>query len=82
MYLHPSVHAQGLGTRLLARLLVELEGTGVHRAVAGIAQPNEPSNRLHRKLGFQEVGTYSEVGLKFGNYWDVTWYQRPIGQEF
>jgi phosphinothricin acetyltransferase len=76
VYIHPEQRSRGLGYRLLQRLLEELEGTGVHSAVAGIAQPNEASNRLHERLGYQKVGTFHRVGLKFDQYWDVTWYQR------
>jgi phosphinothricin acetyltransferase len=76
VYVHPEHKSRGLGHALLQRLLDELEGTGVHSAVAGIAQPNEASNRLHERLGYQSVGTFQRAGLKFNNYWDVTWYQK------
>ena len=46
--------------------------------MAGIAQPNEGSNGLHRKLGFQRIGIYSQVGRKFGKYWDVLWMERAL----
>ena len=51
---------------------------GALRAVAGIAQPNEASNRLHRKLGYRAVGTFHRVGRKFNRDWDVTWFERDI----
>ncbi|MFM9559346.1 GNAT family N-acetyltransferase, partial [Streptomyces caniscabiei] len=28
--------------------------------------------------GFRHVGTYREVGRKFGRYWDVTWFERDL----
>ncbi len=80
VYVHPDFQGQGLGTLLLRDLLGRLEATPLEQAVAGIAQPNEASNRLHRQLGFHEVGTYRRVGYKFDRRWDVTWFQRNLAQ--
>lgn len=33
---------------------------------------------LHASFGFKPVGSYTEVGRKFGKYWDVAWMQRPL----
>lgn len=76
VYVHPEEQSRGLGRALMRRLLEELAGSGVHSAVAGIAQPNEASNRLHESLGYNTVGTFQRAGLKFGKYWDVTWFQK------
>ena len=60
------------------RLLVaEADGEpGVHRALGGIAEPNPASIALHEALGFRHLGTFTEVGFKYGRYWDVAWYER------
>jgi phosphinothricin acetyltransferase len=55
-----------------------LEAQGFHRAVAGIALPNDASIALHRAVGFSEVGVYREVGRKFGRWHDVAWYERGL----
>ncbi|MBW8702804.1 hypothetical protein MBT84_24705 [Streptomyces sp. MBT84] len=34
--------------------------------------------RLHERLGFRHIGTYREVGYKFGRYWDVAWYEKEL----
>ena len=31
--------------------------------------------------GFRLVGTFKEVGLKFGKYWDVSWYEKSLAAE-
>lgn len=49
--------------------------TGKHVMVAGIEASNEGSIRLHKKLGFQEIGTLREVGSKFGRWLDLTFMQ-------
>ena len=68
---------RGLGRLLYSSLFEALEGEDIHRMVAGIAQPNEASNALHQRFGFQVIGTYTQVGRKFGKYWDVLWMERP-----
>jgi phosphinothricin acetyltransferase len=76
VYLDAGVTGPGVGTALLSALLVELETEDVHRAYAGIALPNPASIRLHERLGYRHVGTFTEQGRKFGRYWDVAWYER------
>ncbi len=78
IYVAPDAAGRGLGRALLGTLLERLEGTGARRAVAGVAQPNEPSNRLHESLGYQTVGTFHGCGYKFDQAWDVRWYERAI----
>ncbi|MFZ5438908.1 MAG: arsinothricin resistance N-acetyltransferase ArsN1 family B [Myxococcota bacterium] len=78
VYLEPGAHRRGLGRALYGELFARLKAQGRHMAFAGIAQPNEASVRLHQALGFTLVGTYREVGFKFGRYLDVSWWQRPV----
>jgi len=76
VYLDPRAIGEGLGTQLYARLFESLRQTDVHLAVAGIALPNEASVALHRRVGFEPVGVFREVGHKFGRAWDVEWWQK------
>ncbi|QTD99095.1 GNAT family N-acetyltransferase [Streptomyces cyanogenus] len=78
VYVAPDAGRRGIGTLLYGALFDALAGEDVHRAYAGIAQPNEASERLHAGFGFRYVGTYHEVGRKFGRYWDVAWYEKPL----
>jgi phosphinothricin acetyltransferase len=55
-----------------------LEGEDVHRAYAGIALPNPASISLHEKFGFKRAALFTEQGRKFGRYWDVAWYEKPL----
>ena len=43
-----------------------------------IALPNDASIALHERVGFRPLGTFGEVGRKFGKYWDVRWYERSV----
>lgn len=65
-----------IGTQLYGELFPLLSEEDVHCIVAGIAQPNPASNALHERFGFKPVGTFPEVGRKFGKYWDVLWMAR------
>jgi len=78
VYLHPEASGQGVGTCLYDALFDALENKDVHRALAGITQPNEASVALHRRFGFRDVGLYSDVGRKFGKYWDVLWMEKHL----
>ncbi|OUC96614.1 GNAT family N-acetyltransferase [Streptomyces swartbergensis] len=78
VYVDPHAGRRGIGTLLYKALFEALSGEDLHRAYAGIAQPNEASARLHERFGFRYVGTYREVGRKFGRYWDVAWYEKPL----
>ena len=78
VYLAPHAGGRGIGTLLYKALFEALAAEDVHRTYAGIAQPNEASRRLHERFGFRHVGTYNEVGRKFGRYWDVAWYEKEL----
>lgn len=78
VYLAPDETGQGLGRRLYTALFDALSEAGVHRAYGGIAQPNAASTGLHESLGFVRVGTYREVGRKFGRFWDVAVYEKAV----
>ncbi|MGW1745826.1 N-acetyltransferase family protein [Streptomyces sp. NPDC002092] len=78
VYVAPGAGRRGIGTLLYKALFEALADEDLHRAYAGIAQPNEASTRLHERFGFRHVGTYREVGRKFGRYWDVAWYEKEL----
>jgi L-amino acid N-acyltransferase YncA len=74
-YVAPAAPRQGIGRRLYEQLLSELTANGMHAAFAGITLPNTASVGLHEAFGFTHVGTYREVGRKFGKWHDVGWWQ-------
>lgn len=78
VYVHSDATGRGIGTALYASLFAALDTEDVHRAVAGITVPNPASIALHERFGFRHVGTFTEQGRKFGRYWDVTWYEKPL----
>ncbi len=76
IYLKAGEHGQGLGRKLYERLFEALSKEDVHRAYGCITVPNEASVGLHLAVGFALVGSFHEVGRKFGRFWDVAWYEK------
>ena len=79
VYLAAQRRGRGGGRRLYEALLERLTARGSRMAAAGMTQPNEASGRLHAAMGFEPVGTYRDIGWKFGAAHDVTWVQRRLG---
>jgi phosphinothricin acetyltransferase len=78
IYLTPDASGRGIGTLLYTALFEALADEDLHRACAGITLPNDASIALHEKCGFRPVGTFEEVGRKFGRFWSVRWYQKDL----
>lgn len=78
VYIGPDAVGRGIGHRLYAALFAHLADQPVHRAYAGVALPNPASVALHERFGFSRIGTYEEVGTKFGHWVDVEWFQRAL----
>jgi len=75
IYLDHRRLGRGLGRPLYAALLAELAARGFHLAIAGMTLPNAASQALHRELGFEPVGVFSQVGYKRGAWHDVEFSQ-------
>jgi len=79
LYLATDAVGRGVGSRLYEALFASLGAEDLHRAYAVIALPNPASIALHERFGFRRSGLFSEQGRKFGRYWDVAWYEKPLG---
>jgi phosphinothricin acetyltransferase len=76
VYCAPEHTGRGIGSALYAALFDALRGEDIRMAVAGITLPNDASVALHERFGFVSAGRFHAVGRKFGQYWDVGWYER------
>jgi len=65
----------GIGKKLYSALLEQLKERGIHAVIGGAALPNEASVKLHEALSFRYVGTFSEVGYKFGKWIDTGYWE-------
>lgn len=75
IYLGEGMTGRGLGRSLYSALLAGLGEGGVHAVIGGITQPNPASVGLHEALGFRPVASFREVGLKFGRWLDVGYWE-------
>jgi L-amino acid N-acyltransferase YncA len=78
VYVRDRDHGRGIGARLYRPLLEMLEAQGFAHAFAAIGLPNAGSVVLHERCGFARAGTYSKVGFKLDQWWDVGLWQRPL----
>lgn len=81
VYLAPEYRGAGLGRLLYEALFALLEEQGYRLLLAGITAPNPASERLHRSLGFEEIGVYRRVGWKAGAWRDVLWLGLQLGAD-
>jgi len=72
VYVRADARGTGTGKRLMKALIDRASFNGVHVMIAGIEAENTASIKLHEALGFRVVGRFSEVGIKFGRWLDLT----------
>ena len=78
VYLSPSVLGKGLGRILYETLFEILRLQGYYNVFAGIGLPNDTSVAFHKKLGFEEIGIYKNVGFKNNKWHDTIWLQLSL----
>lgn len=81
VYLASDARGAGAGRRLYEALLTRLDERGYHSVMAGIAQPNLPSERFHLSLGFIAIGTFPKAAWKNSTWYDITWMHRELSTE-
>ena len=68
----------GAGRQLYDSLLNILTEQGYQVALAVIGLPNDPSVAFHESFGFEPAGVFHRLGFKFGEWWDVGWWQLDL----
>jgi L-amino acid N-acyltransferase YncA len=71
IYLRHGLEGKGLGGPLYAELARRTFARGYRHLIGAIALPNEPSVRLHERLGFVKAGHLFRIGRKFDRWVDV-----------
>lgn len=82
VYLAQDAAGQGAGRALLGQIIAQSAVAGYRELVAIIGDSgNTASIGLHRALGFRDVGTLRNVGLKFGRWLDTVIMQHTITRD-
>lgn len=79
VYLDHAYTGRGVGSLLCRALFALLREQGIRSVFSLVSVPNEPSVALHKSLGFSFMGTQEKAGFKAGEWHDVVWFQKPIG---
>lgn len=80
VYVAEGLRRRGIGGRLLSGLIAQCERGPWRQMLAVIGDSaNSGSIELHRRLGFQPIGTLRSVGFKLGRWVDTVLMQRGLG---
>lgn len=80
IYIKPDYNGRGYGSLLMEELIKESKKLGYANMVAVIADNNscQKSLQLHKKFGFEQVGTLKKVGHKFDQWINVILLQKNL----
>ena len=81
VYVAEDHQRRGVAGRLMPVLIERARAMGKHAMVGGLDAANAPSIALHRRFGFEAVGTMPQVGYKFGRYLDLLWMQKILDDD-
>ncbi len=80
VYVQPAFKGMGVGSALMQRLIDACTARGFRQMIAVIGEPdNAASIRLHRRFGFEHVGTFAGIAWKHGRWLDTLFMQRTLG---
>ncbi len=80
VYVADGMRGRGVGGTLLAALLERCAAGPWRQMLAVIGdRGNTASIALHRRYGFERVGTFTAVGFKLGRWVDTVLMQRALG---
>lgn len=79
VYVHEDYYRKNIGKALYQALFYIAEELGYVNIYALITEPNENSKKMHKAMGFQQVGLYPETGYKFGKWWGLNVMCKQIG---
>lgn len=81
VYVREGLRGQGVGQRLMQKLIENARQRGLHVLIGGVDASNEGSIAFHRSLGFEAGTPLREVGRKFDRWLDVLFMQLFLDRE-
>ena len=80
IYVKHGVAGKGIGTFLYNELERYLKMQNIININACIAYPNEKSEEFHKKFGYKKVAHFTKCGYKSGQWKDMIWMEKFIGE--
>lgn len=78
IYLRQDCRARGIGRRLYTALEDRLRELGYFVLYGLVTSANDASCRFHRAMGYREVARLEKTGFKFGQWYDIIWYEKRL----
>lgn len=78
IYLDKDAKGNGIGQKLYEELIEKAKVHEFHTIIGCVTIPNEPSTKLHERLGFEKIAHFKEAGFKNNTWLDVGYWQRII----
>jgi phosphinothricin acetyltransferase len=79
IYVHADHRRAGVARGLYEALFAVLGLQEFRNVYAGTTLPNPASVGFHESMGFEPIGVYEGVGFKDGEWHDVQWWHRRLG---
>lgn len=78
IYVDAGAQKRGVGQQLYGTLFDVLRALNYVQVWASATVPNEASERLHARMGFELVGRFPAAGYKFGQWHDSVFWRFPL----
>ncbi len=78
VYIHKAYTGKGAGSMLYKSIIAISAMQGLRNLYGCVTTPNPASEKLHQRLGFERAGTWRESGYKFGQWRDVSWFEKRL----
>ena len=86
IYIRQGEHGKGFGRALYQELEKRLKNQGILNSYACIAYAKPGNTHLdngsflfHQRMGYSLVGTFHDCGYKFGQWYDMVWMEKMLG---
>lgn len=80
VYVDRSARGGGIGSALYEALLETLREQGFKSAYGVVTLPNPESVGFHEAFDFERAALLPEAGYKHGEWHDVAWFERALGE--
>lgn len=80
VYISKACTGRGIGRALYTALIEILKRQNIRTVYGCVTLPNAASEQLHKSMGFKEAGVHHHTGYKCGEWHDVAWFEKQIGE--